>query len=88
MSKVTKSFQYGEHTVTIETGEIARQASTAVMVSMGETVVMVSAVGRKEANPGQSFFPLTVNYQENSTRRVVCPVVSSSVRHVRPKKKH
>lgn len=64
MSKVTKSFQYGEHTVTIETGEIARQASAAVMVSMGETVVMVSAVGRKEAKEGQGFFPLTVNYQE------------------------
>ncbi len=64
MQKLTKSFQFGEHTVTIETGEIARQASATVMVSMADTVVMVAVVGRKEAKPGQSFFPLTVNYQE------------------------
>ncbi len=64
MQKLTKSFKYGEHTVTIETGEIARQASAAVMVKMADTVVMVAVVGRKEAKPGQSFFPLTVNYQE------------------------
>ncbi len=64
MSKVTKTFQFGEHTVTLETGEIARQASATVMVSMGETVVMVAAVGRKEAEAGRDFFPLTVNYQE------------------------
>ena len=59
-----KSFQYGSHTVTLETGELARQASGAVKVSMGDTVVLVTAVGRKEAKPGQDFFPLTVNYQE------------------------
>ncbi len=64
MNKLTKSFQFGEHTVTIETGEIARQASATVMVSMADTIVMVAVVGRKEAKPGQSFFPLTVNYQE------------------------
>ena len=64
MRKLTKSFQFGEHTVTIETGEIARQASATVMVSMADTVVMVAVVGQKEAKPGQSFFPLTVNYQE------------------------
>lgn len=64
MQKLTKSFQFGQHTVTIETGEIARQASATVMVSMADTVVMVAVVGRKEAKPGQSFFPLTVNYQE------------------------
>ena len=64
MKKLTKSFQFGEHTVTLETGEIARQASATVMVSMADTVVMVAVVGRKEAKPGQSFFPLTVNYQE------------------------
>ncbi len=64
MQKLTKSFQFGEHTVTIETGEIARQASATVMVNMADTVVMVAVVGRKEAKPGQSFFPLTVNYQE------------------------
>jgi polyribonucleotide nucleotidyltransferase len=64
VQKLTKSFQFGEHTVTLETGEIARQASATVMVSMADTVVMVAVVGRKEAKPGQSFFPLTVNYQE------------------------
>ena len=64
MKKLTKSFQFGEHTVTLETGEIARQASATVMVTMADTVVMVAVVGRKEAKPGQSFFPLTVNYQE------------------------
>ena len=64
MQKLTKSFKFGEHTVTIETGEIARQASATVMVSMADTVVMVAVVGRKEAKPGQHFFPLTVNYQE------------------------
>lgn len=64
MSKVTKTFQYGQHNVTIETGEIARQASAAVMVNVDETIVMVSAVAQKEAQPGRDFFPLTVNYQE------------------------
>ncbi|OGI42705.1 MAG: polyribonucleotide nucleotidyltransferase [Candidatus Muproteobacteria bacterium RBG_16_64_11] len=63
---VKKSFQYGEHTVTLETGEISRQASGAVMASMGDTVVHVTAVGRKEAKPGQDFFPLTVDYQERT----------------------
>jgi len=64
VQKLTKSFQFGEHTVTIETGEIARQASATVMINMADTVLMVAVVGRKEAKPGQSFFPLTVNYQE------------------------
>jgi len=63
VQKLTKSFQFGEHTVTMETGEIARQATT-VMVNIADTVVMVAVVGQKEAKPGQSFFPLTVNYQE------------------------
>ena len=64
MQKITKTFQYGEHSVTLETGQIARQAGGAVKVSMGDTVVLVTAVGRKEADPGRPFFPLTVNYQE------------------------
>jgi polyribonucleotide nucleotidyltransferase len=59
-------FQYGDRTVTIETSEVARQASGAVMISMGDTVVMVTAVGIKEAVPGKDFFPLTVNYQERT----------------------
>ena len=66
MKKVVKTFQYGEHTVTFETGEIARQASGAIIASMGDTVVHVTVVGRKEAKPGQDFFPLTVDYQERT----------------------
>ena len=61
---VKKTFAYGDHQVTIETGEIARQASGAVVVSMEETVVLVTVVGAKSAKPGQDFFPLTVDYQE------------------------
>ena len=64
MAKVTKSFQYGQHQVTLETGEIARQASGAVMVSMGGTVVLVAAVAAPRARDGQDFFPLTVDYLE------------------------
>lgn len=60
----TKTFQYGGHAVTLETGEIARQASGAVLVRMGDTVVLVTVVAEKEARPGQDFFPLTVDYQE------------------------
>ena len=67
MLKATKkTIQYGEHELSIETGEIARQASGAVLVSLGETVVMVTVVGKKEARPGQDFFPLTVDYQEKT----------------------
>jgi polyribonucleotide nucleotidyltransferase len=61
-----KSFQYGDHTVTIETGELARQADGAVLVTMSDTVVLVTAVGLKKATPGRDFFPLTVNYQEKT----------------------
>ncbi|GLQ95345.1 polyribonucleotide nucleotidyltransferase [Dyella acidisoli] len=64
MAKVTKSFQYGNHEVTLETGEIARQASGAVMVSMGGTVVLVTVVAAAKAKDGQDFFPLTVDYVE------------------------
>ena len=64
MAKVTRSFQYGNHEVTLETGEIARQASGAVLVSMGGTVVLVTAVAAGKAREGQDFFPLTVDYQE------------------------
>ena len=63
MAKVTKTFQYGQHQVTLETGEIARQASS-VIVRMGDTVVLVTAVGNKNAKEGQDFFPLTVDYIE------------------------
>ena len=64
VTPVIKEFQFGDHTVVLETSQIARQASGAVKVSIGDTVVLVTAVARKEANPGQGFFPLTVNYQE------------------------
>jgi len=64
VAKVTKSFQYGNHEVTLETGEIARQASGAVMVSMGGTVVLVTVVAAAKAKDGQDFFPLTVDYVE------------------------
>jgi polyribonucleotide nucleotidyltransferase len=66
VSAIKKSFQYGDHTVTIETGELARQADGAVLVSMSETVVLVTAVGVKKAAAGRDFFPLTVNYQEKT----------------------
>ena len=66
MNSIKKSFQYGEHQVTLETGAIARQADGAVIVDMAETVVLVTAVGRKTADPGRDFFPLTVNYQEKT----------------------
>ncbi|MDT0617241.1 polyribonucleotide nucleotidyltransferase [Salinisphaera sp. P385] len=62
----SKTFAFGDHQITLETGEIARQADGAVMVSMGDTVVLVTVVGRKEANPNAAFFPLTVNYQERT----------------------
>jgi polyribonucleotide nucleotidyltransferase len=66
VSAIKKSFQYGDHTVTIETGELARQADGAVLVTMSETVVLVTAVGLKKPTPGRDFFPLTVNYQEKT----------------------
>ena len=61
-----KSFTYGAHQVTLETGEVARQAGAAIMVSMGDTVVLVSVVGNKAVKPGQDFFPLTVDYIEKT----------------------
>jgi len=64
VAKVSKSFQYGKHQVTLETGEIARQASGAVMVSVDGTVVLVTAVAATKAKEGQDFFPLTVDYVE------------------------
>jgi len=61
-----KTFQYGPHTMTLETGEVARQANAAVIVSLGDTVVLCTAVAAKSAAPGRDFFPLTVNYQEKT----------------------
>ncbi len=64
--KHTKTFQWGRHTVTIETGEIARQATGAVLLDMDGTVVLATVVARPEAKPGQDFFPLTVDYVEKA----------------------
>jgi len=66
VNSTTKTFQYGEHQVSLTTGGIARQADGAVLVNMAETIVLVTAVGRKQADPGRDFFPLTVNYQEKT----------------------
>ena len=66
LNPIKKSFAYGDHTVTLETAEIARQAGGAVMVTMNDTVVLATVVGARNAKPGQDFFPLTVDYQERS----------------------
>ena len=65
-NKITKTFQWGSHTVTMETGEIARQAGGAVLLNMDDTVVLASVVAAKSAKPGQDFFPLTVDYIEKT----------------------
>ncbi len=65
-NKVSKSFMFGEHEVTLTTGEIARQASGAVVVRMGDTVILATVVAKKETKPGQDFFPLTVDYIEKA----------------------
>jgi|CXWL01.1.fsa_nt_gi polyribonucleotide nucleotidyltransferase len=65
-NKVTKTFQWGQHQVTLETGEIARQSSGAVLVSMEDTVVLATVVAKTEAKAGQDFFPLTVDYLEKT----------------------
>src|SRR6476469_10352595 len=63
---IKKSIAYVNHTLTLETGEIARQANGAVVVSLGDTVVLVTCVAAKQPKPGQDFFPLTVDYQEKT----------------------
>jgi len=65
-NKVTKTFQWGQHTVTMETGEIARQSGGAVLVNIDDTVVLATVVGSKNSKPGQDFFPLTVDYIEKT----------------------
>jgi polyribonucleotide nucleotidyltransferase len=66
LAKITKRFQWGSHQITLETGEIARQASGACIASMGDSVVLATVVAMKEASPGRDFFPLTVDYQERT----------------------
>ncbi|MCK9685946.1 polyribonucleotide nucleotidyltransferase [Scleromatobacter humisilvae] len=65
-NKVTKTFQWGSHTVRMETGEIARQSTGAVLVDIEGTVVLATVVAKREAKPGQDFFPLTVDYIEKT----------------------
>jgi polyribonucleotide nucleotidyltransferase len=78
-----KTFQYGPHSVTLETGRLARQADGSCLVAMGDTVVLVTAVGRKTADANKDFFPLTVNYVGRRTR----PAAFSSQREGRPSEK-
>lgn len=66
MNPITKTFQFGDQTVSIETGKIAKQATGSVVVTIGDTVVLTTVVGVKSARTGQDFFPLTVNYQEKT----------------------
>lgn len=66
MNSVKKTVQYGDHILSLETGKVARQAGGAVIASLGETSVLVTVVGKKNVQPGQDFFPLTVNYQERT----------------------
>ncbi|MEM7100848.1 MAG: polyribonucleotide nucleotidyltransferase [Pseudomonadota bacterium] len=66
MNPTTKTFTFGDHEVSIETGKVAKQATGSVVVTMGDTVVLTTVVGAKSARPGQAFFPLTVNYQEKT----------------------
>lgn len=77
MTPLKTIFQYSDHTVTLETGEIARQADGAVLVNMSDTVVLVTAVAARATETQRDFFPLTVNYQERSyaahSRRIFSP---------------
>jgi polyribonucleotide nucleotidyltransferase len=66
VSVIKKEFQYGDHKVSMETGEIARQADGAVLINMGDTVVLCTVVAAKQADEGRDFFPLTVDYQEKT----------------------
>ena len=66
MNSIKKSITYGAHQLTLETGEIARQAHGAVIATLDDTVVLVTVVGAKTAKQGQDFFPLTVDYRENT----------------------
>ena len=87
MKPIKKSFTFGRHTVTLETGEIARHSSGAVMVNMDDTVVLVTVVGAKDIKPGQDFFPLTVDYQERTYAAGKIPGGFSSVKAGLPKRK-
>jgi len=85
LSHYKKTLSFGNHQLTLETGEIARQASGAVMVSLDDTVVLVTVVGRKDAKPEQDFFPLTVDYQNALTPAARSPAVSSNAKAAQAK---
>jgi polyribonucleotide nucleotidyltransferase len=82
-----KTIEWGGKTLVLETGRIARQADGAVLATMGETVVLATAVFAKKAKPGQDFFPLTVNYRKRPSRPARSPAASSSAKVVRRKRK-
>ena len=84
---VKKTFTYGAHQVTLETGEIARQATGAVVVRIGETVVLVTVVAAKETRDGQDFFPLPLTIRKNSMQQGAFPAAFSSGKAVLPKRK-
>ena len=86
-NKTTQSFRFGDHDVTLETGEIARQATGAVICRMDDTVVLATVVCKKEAKPGQDFFPLTVDYIERPTQPAASPGASSNAKAVPRKRK-
>lgn len=87
LNATRKEFMFGTQKVVLETGEIARQSSGAVIVNVEETVVLATVVAQKSAKAGQDFFPLTVDYAESSTPPAASPAVSSSAKAVRPKRK-
>ena len=87
MAKITQSFQYGSHTVTLETGEIARQASGACLASMGDTVVLVTVVAQREPMPGKGFLPDDGRLSGNApTPRDAFPAASSNAKAGRPRR--
>ena len=83
-----EEFQFGQHRVVLETGEIARQASGAVLVTVEDTVVLVTVVAAKNAKPGQDFFPLTIDYIEKRMQPARFLAAFSSVKAVPRKKRH
>ena len=87
LAKITKTFQYGKHTVTLETGEVARQASGAVIVKMDDTVLLVSAVAAKSAREARTSSRSPSTTRRSSTPVAASPVASSSAKAVRPRRK-
>jgi len=87
LNPIKKTFPYGSHQVSLETGEIARQAHGAVVCTMDDTVVLATVVAAKEPRTGQDWFPLTVDYVERPTPQARFPAASSSARAVPPRRR-